>query len=84
MQPQICASSGMAAKSAPAGLPLPRFGKGAAEHQPVAQGADIVLVAHQLQIPVAVGDIAIQHGADQLAVAQHDLLVDAARCRRAG
>ena len=37
-----------------------------------------VLVAHQLEIPGAVGDIAVQHRADQLVVAHHELLVDAA------
>ena len=38
-----------------------------------------VAVAHQVEIPGAVGGVAVQHRADQLVVAQHQLLVDAAR-----
>ncbi len=60
-----------------------RFRDGAAEHQPFAQGTHVLVVAHQLQVPWPVGDIAVEHGADQLAVAQHDLLVDARGNHRA-
>ncbi len=57
------------------GLPATGLRESAAEHQPFAQGADIFPVAHHLQVPLAVGDITIEHRAHQPAVAQHDLLV---------
>ena len=54
------------------------LGKGAAENEPVAQGRRRRSCRASVAGTMAVGDIAVEHGADQLAVAQHDLLVEAA------
>ena len=55
-----------------------RLGEGLAEYQPFAQGGNVLLVAHQFQVPLAIDDVPVQHHADQASIAQHDLLVDAA------
>ena len=51
---------------------------GRAEHQPLAHRRDVGAVAQMLEIPGAVDGVAIEHGADDLLVAQDDALVDAA------
>ena len=51
---------------------------GGAEHQPLAHLGNIGAVAQMLEIPGAVDGVAIEHGADDLLVAQDDPLVDAA------
>ena len=70
----------------PCRLTAAGFGKGPSEHQPVTQFLHVGLVAHQAEIPLAVGDIAIHHSADcQLAViAQNDSSCRGRDCRRAG
>ena len=52
---------------------------GLAEHQAVADLGDAAAVAQQLEVPRAVDGVAVQHAADELVVADHELLVDAAR-----
>ncbi len=49
-----------------------------AEHQVVADLRDVVALAQQPEVPAAVGGVAVQAGADQLVVLDHQLLVDAA------
>jgi hypothetical protein len=49
-----------------------------AEHQVVADLVDVLRVLHQLEIPGAVRRVAIEHGADQHVVLQHQFLVHAA------
>ena len=51
---------------------------GGAEHQPLAHLRNIGAVAQMLEVPGAVDGVAIEHGADDLLVAQDDALVDAA------
>ena len=51
---------------------------GGAEHQPLAHLRNVGAVAQMLEVPRAVDGIAIEHGADDLLVAQNDPLVDAA------
>ena len=52
---------------------------GLAEDQHVAHRRDVGALLQQVEIPGAVGGIAIEHGADDAVVAQDDALVDAAR-----
>jgi hypothetical protein len=49
-----------------------------AEHQLVADVGDAAAFAEQLEVPAAVHRVAVQAGADQLVVLDHQLLVDAA------
>jgi hypothetical protein len=49
-----------------------------AEHQPVADVGHRTAVTQQLEVPTAVRRVAVQAGADELVVLQHQLLVDAA------
>ncbi len=53
-------------------------GVGFAEHQRVADLGNVATLAQQLEVPAAVDRVAVQAGADQLVVLQHQLLVDAA------
>ncbi len=49
-----------------------------AEHQVVADFVDVLAVLEQLEVPGAVGRVAVEHGADQVVVLDHQLLVHAA------
>ncbi len=53
-------------------------GKRAAENHLIAKGRHVGLVAHQLHVPRAVLDAAIEHAADDFVVAQDDFLVETA------
>ena len=59
-------------------LPTPG-GEGLTEDQGVADGAHILTAFQQVEIPAAVGGIAIEDRADDLVVAHHHPLVDPAR-----
>ena len=48
-----------------------------AEHQLVPDVADLAALAQQLEVPAAIDGVAVQAGADQLVVLDHELLVDA-------
>ncbi len=48
-----------------------------AEHQRVANVADVSAFAQQIEIPAAVDRVAVQAGANQLVILQHQFLVDA-------
>ena len=64
LQPQIWVSQGMAAKSGPAGLPVTPSAKARPKTRRSRMPLTSCLVAHQLQIPLPIGDIAIEHRAD--------------------
>src|SRR4051812_10397350 len=49
---------------------------GGADHQPLAHLRNVGAIAQMLEVPWAVDGIAIEHGADDLLVAQNDPLVD--------
>ncbi len=78
LQPQISASSERAATAA-TGSSARAALEGLTENQRLAQVRDVGALLEQVEIPGAVGGIAVENGAYDLVVAQNDALVDAAR-----
>jgi hypothetical protein len=77
LQPQTSASSGIEAALGRR-LVADVADMVLAEHQVVAHLVDVLAVLDQLEIPGAVGRVAVEHGADQGVVLHHQLLVHAA------
>ena len=83
LQPQICSRRAWRRRRSRAPAPPAASAKARPKISRSRSADDVGLVAHQLDVPGAVGDIAVEHRADEPVVAQDQLLVDAAPWRRA-